>query len=401
MNKDNKKNLQDKLKKIKSNKTQQQNKQPIIDTAKIIKAAEANINERFRQQEIVLNDINNELANTITQRDNTAKLLSEAENQLQNAQDYDQSLVKERQQAVVDLTAQWVQLNNRVDELNQKLDQKTKERDEALQAAVEQGILEKKEEEKQLDDLKNEQWLKTDKKKYKDAHKLDASQDDPSKRKYINFKQDYVVIIRKKPFYAATAQQRYSSTQKTTSYINAVTGSILRTETANNVLRDRQGRQVLPEDNFLRAYQINNFMNISITSTVHGPGTCSVTMKGAERVVWAENDMESSFGFYNWSDLVGSWINVDEKGAFGDGTGTTYTAGSGNDREWTLTQTLDTPWSRHDTYGTKYKIGQSWKQSTSQWTGIQEGYFDEDTTFRSLHKTREAKYGWRFAEKCD
>lgn len=408
MDENNKQNMQDKLNKIKQNHLSKQQKQITnnnSETAKIIKAAEESIDERFRQQEIVLNNINNKLANTITQRDNTAKLLTEAKNQLQNAQDYDQSLVKARQQAVVDLTKQWVQLNNRVDELNQALDQKTKERDEALQKAVEDGLVQKKIEEETLDDSEDAQWLKTRKKKYKNVHKLDASQDDPAKRKYINFKQDYVVVIRKKPFYAATAQQRYSSKKTTTTYTNAQTGTIFKTDISNDVLRDKQGRQVLPEDNFLRAYQINNFMNISITSTVHGPGTCSVTMKGAERVIWAENDQESAFGFYNWSDLVGSWINTDEKGVFGDGTGTSYTAGSANRREDVAADNRagkgDTPWARHETYGTDYAINQSWKQSTNQWVGVKEDIFDADTTFRTLHKTREAKYGWRFAEKCD
>lgn len=253
---------------------------------------------------------------------------------------------------------------------------------------------------------KNE-WLKTRINKYQDVHKLDASQEDPKNKHYINFKQDYVVLIRKKPFFAATAQQRRESGVKT--QVNVKTGEITYNDTYNDVLRDKQNRQVLPEDNYLRAYQVNNFLNISINTSVHQPGTCSVTLKGAERVVCAENTQQSSNGWFSWSDLVGGWINVDEDAVLGDGTGKKYTTSSALNLEKEAEQNrkndsdVNASQKRGKTYNydSNFATGQSWRKAEQHWAGVQNGPFDTDTTFRNLFKTREAKYGWRFAEKCD
>ena len=253
-----------------------------------------------------------------------------------------------------------------------------------------------------------EKWMKSRRKKYLDTHTLKASQDDPANRKYINFKQDYVVLIRKKPFYAATAQQRTQKDDKTGK---------------EEPLKDRNGKTILPEDNYLRVYQVNNFSNMRVSTSVNGksPGTCSVTIKGAERVICADNDQQGQMGWFSWSDLVGGWLNIDEGGAIGDGTGVDYTTSSIN--EGTLksinkddsrkrnariddNRTQEVMWNTglDETSARKAAQsanGKSWKTAEAHWAGVQDGTFDEGTTFRNLLKTREAKYGWRFAEKCD
>ena len=167
-------------------------------------------------------------------------------------------------------------------------------------------------------------WLQYAVDKYKNVHKLNASQEDPADRHYVNFRQDYVLVIRKKPFYAATRQQRYTG-DKADYGVDTKGQKYLK-----NPLMDNSNRIIMPEDNYLRAYQVNNFINISITTSVHNPGTASVTIKGAERVICAENFNQENFGFFGWSDLVGSWLDINEAGAYGDGTGVESTTGDIN-----------------------------------------------------------------------
>ena len=270
----------------------------------------------------------------------------------------------------------------------------------------------------------SDEHLVSKSKKYDKPHVLKASQDDPAKRKYINFKQDYVVMIRKKPFYASTAQQR----TKTVEALDSTGKPILdkngkKTYTiTNDPIRDKQGNIVQPEENYLRVYQVNNFTNIRITSSVFGksPGTCSVTIRGAERVVCAENTNESGMGWLNWEELMNGWLSINENGVIGDHTGTgleTTTSGS------SLLSGISAAQSGKYTSGMserlrqiKYKYnlsdeqasklasstnGKSWKTSEDTWSSIKDGSLKNGTTFKNLMKTREAKYGWKFAEKCD
>ena len=44
--------------------------------------------------------------------------------------------------------------------------------------------------------------------------------------------------------------------------------------------------------------------------------------------------------------------------------------------------------------------GKSWKTSEDTWSSIKDGSLKNGITFKNLMKTREAKYGWKFAEKC-
>lgn len=332
-------------------------------------------------------------------------------------QKYNESPTDENQAALAEAIERERSAQENVNTSNQEIDAAAKERQEAINEAVRNGELKRT---TQTDppghEAENEMWLQSNRKKYTNTQTLRASQDDPADRKYINFKQDYVVLVRKKPFYAATAQQRYATTDIYRSYQtqNGTDVSQLRTkiQTKGQKLKDATGRDILPEDNYLRAYQINNFINISINTTVNAPGTCSVTLKGAERVICAENVKQSEFGFYSWSDLAGSWINIDENGAVNDGTGIFYTAGSGLDNEdiqkinlddyrKNIVSTQDSSNRKEQMGGSKRQTGQLWRQATSNWTAIETGLFNEGQIFRTLFKTREAKYGWRFAEKCD
>lgn len=260
--------------------------------------------------------------------------------------------------------------------------------------------------------------------KYDDVHKLDASQDNPADKKYINFKQDYVVIIRKKPFYAATSQQRHKRKKVLDENGNQKTdeNGNLMTEESNEPLTDKQGRVITPEDNYLRVYQVNNFMSARITSSVFGksPGSCNVSIKGAERVVCAENSSQSGQGWLNWDELLNGWMSIDENGVNGDHQDTTLDDVNSGDKliRNMTTVTKDKSYvsglsevQRKAQYSglsmTEQKRyieqtnGKSWKISDSTWASARDGSLAEGTKFRNLLKTREAKYGWRFAEKCD
>ena len=86
----------------------------------------------------------------------------------------------------------------------------------------------------------------------------------PGSRKIVNFRQDYVVLIRKKLFYAANAA-------------NQQIGQV------------NEDESITSKGNYMRTYKINNFTNISINHSILAPGTCSVTMKGNERVMCYEH----------------------------------------------------------------------------------------------------------------
>jgi len=160
--------------------------------------------------------------------------------------------------------------------------------------------------------------LLTDFPKYNNTQKIDGIQQHPNEMKTINFKQDYVVIIRKKLYYAISQND---------------------------------------EEQYIRVYQVNNFTNLSTSHNVYGrPGTCSVTIKGAERVICAEREQQDLKGWQSWQQLLSGWINLNEGDA-------------------------NSPW-------TKGKADWALKDA-------------DGLDLKNLLKAREAKYGWKFAEKCD
>lgn len=357
------------------------------------------------------NQARTDQANKMTELEQAQKVRADAKARVK------ENPTAENQEALDKAIQQEKDLQAEAEALHNATDKWAQNKQEAVDAAVKNGDLSKKTvTDPPGHEAENEMWLKSNKHKYKATQTLKASQDDPADRKYINFKQDYVVLIRKKPFYAATAQQRYATADIYNEYStkNGTNVPDLRTkvQSQGEKLKDATGREILPEDNYLRVYQINNFFNISINTTVNAPGTCTVTIKGAERVICAENHQQSEMGFYNWSDLMGSWLDISENATVNDGTGTRYVTTSASSLEQIRDQNQRNRLAGHDTYtdssrrseafgGPVRKTGQLWRQATSNWSAIESGLFNEGQIFRNLFKTREAKYGWRFAEKCD
>lgn len=155
-------------------------------------------------------------------------------------------------------------------------------------------------------------------KKYSNVGHLDHTQHDPSAMKTIHFKQDYIVMIRKKVYYAATAQSKDGT--------NA-------------------------DENYLRVYQVNNFLNIRTTLNTFGrPGSCSISVRGNERVICADKTSDDD-SIPTWENLLKDWKSIN--------------------RDEIKDRTLK---------------------------GISEDSF---TRYDNEMDERQAKYGWRIAEKCD
>jgi len=160
--------------------------------------------------------------------------------------------------------------------------------------------------------------LSSEIKKYNNEQKLDGIQQNPNEMKSTIFKQDYVVIIRKKLYYAISQAD---------------------------------------EEQYIRVYQVNNFMNLTTSHNVYGtPGSCSVSIKGAERIICADKPAQDTYDWQSWEHLLGGWLNIND----------------GDDNN-------------------------SWTQGKADWAlGNVDGL-----DFKNMLKAREAKYGWKFAEKCD
>ena len=222
-------------------------------------------------------------------------------------------------------------------------------------------------------------YIKETNPKYNNVQKLDSTQTNPAELKTINFKQDYVVIIRKKPYYAATAQQRVDKDGKP--------------------LTTASGKVILPDENYIRVYQVNNFTGIRISSSVYGkrPGSCSVTIRGGERVVCAEKQDQDRFGWQDWNEMLNGWLSIDENGEEN---------GNSINRKTEIASKLTTK------YGMKNPVspndpavlaeaaatnGKLWSIGEDNWASKNAA----NSQFKNLLKTRESKYGWRFAEKAD
>lgn len=159
----------------------------------------------------------------------------------------------------------------------------------------------------------------TDRPIYNNVKKLEGIQNNPKDMKTINFKQDYVVIIRKKLYYAISAQD---------------------------------------EEKYLRVYQVNNCISIRTSHSVNStPATCSLVLKGGERVICAENKEAKDQNWQSWEELLKGWTQDNYQGD--------------DHKDW--------------------RIG----KESFELPGA------AGTDFKTLLKAREAKYGWKFAEKCD
>ena len=103
--------------------------------------------------------------------------------------------------------------------------------------------------------------------------------------KTVNFKQDYVVLVRKKVYYAANA--------------------------VNNTFGRTTGQ--IGEGNYLRTYKVDCFVSLNTNiSTLGQPGGCSIVIKGAERVTCYEHDARRPGGTPSVMDMVNG---VDYSGA--------------------------------------------------------------------------------------
>jgi N-acetyl-anhydromuramyl-L-alanine amidase AmpD len=155
--------------------------------------------------------------------------------------------------------------------------------------------------------------------KYANVRLLKGLQYHPNSLGRFNYKQDYVVIIRKKLYFAGT---------------------------------------VTSEENYLRLYQLNNFSAITVSTSVAAEGTASVSIKGAERVVCIDRADETNKNWQSWDEMLNGLTNIDNEA---------------------------------ETNGTRWRIG------NSEWNDPNSSGID----YKNLMKAREAKYGWKFAEKCD
>lgn len=164
---------------------------------------------------------------------------------------------------------------------------------------------------------------------YNRPKELDGIQEHPKNMKSTDFKQDYVVMIRKKLYYAASS---------------------------------------VSDEYYLRMYQINNFISVRTSHNVNGrPGTCSVTLKGGERVVCAERPEQDNKAWASYEEMLNGWTSIDNEA---------YDA----------------------RYDSQFEGDQKyWRVGKNDWA--EDGA--EGVDYKNLMKTREAKYGWKFAEKCD
>ncbi|MNJ90219.1 LysM domain/BON superfamily protein [compost metagenome] len=145
---------------------------------------------------------------------------------------------------------------------------------------------------------------------------LDNLQHDPNKMVVVDFKQDYTVLIRKKLYYAVNQN--------------------------NN-------------ENYIKVFQINNFISLRTSTSVYGKGSASITMKGGERVIVADKSDVNKRDWENFDEILYGWNNIDNEGGNGS---------------WRKFKDPSDPNGAYVDYG-------------------------------NLMKVREQKYGWALAEKCD
>lgn len=225
--------------------------------------------------------------------------------------------------------------------------------------------------------------------RFKNVHELEYTQMNPAELTTTNFQQDYIVVIRKKPYYAATAQQRtMQQTTTNTSMAQNENGEDIQTTnttTETVPLTNKFGEVVSPEENYLRVYQVNNFTNIRISTNVNGkhPGNAHVTIRGGERVVCANKSDQDKMGWVSWDEMLGGWLQTDRS--------STEDNSSVERQRESFTNSLNLGMQSSDN-------AKKWSTAEKHWA-IGSSY--EGVDFKNLLKTREAKYGWRFAEKCD
>ena len=98
--------------------------------------------------------------------------------------------------------------------------------------------------------------------------------------KIVNFKQDYIVLIRKKLFYAANAQ-------------------------VNMTLQKGDEAGQIGDGHYVRTYKLDNFTALRTSHSIAGSmGTCQIDLQGAERVFCYEHSSVVSAGTPTLSTMV-------------------------------------------------------------------------------------------------
>jgi LysM domain. len=108
--------------------------------------------------------------------------------------------------------------------------------------------------------------------RYKRPKELDGIQHDPGQTKIIDFKQEYNVVIRKKTYYAIT-----------------------------------QG----DDEEYLEAYQINNFTGLRTSHNVYGKGSATIILKGNEKVIISTKRKTKERNWNSFQHLLKGWNNID------------------------------------------------------------------------------------------
>lgn len=153
--------------------------------------------------------------------------------------------------------------------------------------------------------------------KYTNVHKIDGLQYNPNAMTRKDFKQDYIVIVRKKLYFAGS---------------------------------------MTSEENYLRLYVLDNWNSINTNhDTNSSENSASVTLTGGTRVTCINN--ESNVNYPDYETLLNSILSIDDEG-------------ESNEHKWRISDS-------------------SWNSTTT------------NVDYKSLIKARQAKYGWRYAEKCD
>lgn len=116
--------------------------------------------------------------------------------------------------------------------------------------------------------------------KFNRPRELDGIQEDPKTMKKEDFKQDYVVMIRKKLYYASSS---------------------------------------ISDEYYLRLYQLNNFISVRTSISTSGrSGSASVVIKGGERVVCAERPQQKVKDWMSYEEMLNGWANIDDEGVNGN-----------------------------------------------------------------------------------
>ena len=161
--------------------------------------------------------------------------------------------------------------------------------------------------------------------KYTDTKKLEGVQlqyaSGSGNLKVVNFKQDYVVLIRKKLFYSANAESQINKDDAT---------------------KD--------DGNYVRSYKVDTFTGLRTNISIGGsPGTCQIDIQGAQFVYCFEESSVTQYGAPSVDQMVSdefpdntAQIMNDSNNAMGIGSGgsTVGTNGTYSEREKVETNNL-------------------------------------------------------------